>query len=677
MLKLFTTLATLAFVSQAARPHRYRANDIISPPLADNSTYGNTEEIHTEHLALNLTVDFDARTLSGQAYHQMRVRKPTAIAQFDIWSLDIHNVFNASDTNRTPFNFTIAQPNPLIGSVLQVQLQREVREGEWVHIGIDYTTSPTGHAFSWLTAAQTAGGKLPYMFTQCEDINCRSVAPLQDTPSNRITYSANITAPKEFVVKMSANETAVYSVDENNNVAYFECAIPIPPYLLAIAIGDLEYRSLGDRVGVITEPSQMDKVANELSDMGLLLDTVEEYMGRYIWGNYTIIVLPPSFPMGGMENPLLTFASPTIIVGDKSQVYVATHEMAHSWTGNEVTCENWEDFWLNEGFTVFIERHVSGELHGEDFSKVAALLGNTSMYQDMENFGLNNTYSSLHPVLRGDNPDNSFSEVPYEKGFQLLYFLESLIGRPQMKNFLQFYIKQHSLTSITTLKLRQTWEYFVEYEIPGLSAEDVNKILGAMDWSTWMYQPGLPPVQLNFTTTESVESENLAYQYIMLNGTASPAQFVDYGSWYSNLQVVFHDTLQANTWALNSAILERIDADLNCTGQIDPEVKQRWYPTGLALNYEPVYEPAHEWISSMGRSKYLSPVYASLQDSDQHDLGVQWFCENIDFYHPVSATTVEGILGIDASACDSSIDTLKNDLDGAVNKFMNQFTEFN
>jgi len=176
------------------------------------------------------------------------------------------------------------------------------------------------------------------MFTQCEDINCRSVAPLQDTPSNRITYSASMTAPEEYVVKMSANETGVVSLGDGNNKASFRCDIPIPSYLIAIAIGDLEYRSLGARVGVITEPSQMDLVASELEDMGDLLDAVEGYMGPYIWGNYTIIVLPPSFPMGGMENPLLTFASPTIIVGDKSQVYVATHEMAHSWTGNEITC---------------------------------------------------------------------------------------------------------------------------------------------------------------------------------------------------------------------------------------------------------------------------------------------------------------------------------------------------
>ena len=504
------------------------------------------------------------------------------------------------------------------------------------------------------------------MFTQCEDINCRSVAPLQDSPSNRITYTANMTAPKDFVVKMSANETAVWSANATHNVAYFTCDIPIPSYLIAIAIGDLEYRSLGARVGVITEPSQMDKVANELADMGTLLDTVEEYMGPYIWGNYTIIVLPPSFPMGGMENPLLTFASPTIIVGDKSQVYVATHEMAHSWTGNEVTCRNWESFFLNEGFTVFIERHVSGELHGEDFAKVAAFLGNTSMVGDMVNFGLNNTYSSLHPVLRGDNPDNSFSEVPYEKGFQLLYFLESLIGRAEMKNFLNFYIKEHKLTSITNIELRATWEFFVENMIPGLSGADVNTILASVDWETWMYAPGVPPVTADFSTPEGDQSAALANEYIRLNGTGSPANFTEYNTYYSNLKVMFHDTLQSQMSQVNTAILERIDADLNVTADIDPEVRQRWYPIGLSLRYQPVYDPAHDWISSMGRNKYLTPVYASLQDSGQHDTAVSWFCENTDFYHPVSISAIEGVIGVSGEDCETGLDKLLNGLDDAV-----------
>ena len=273
----------------------------------------------------------------------------------------------------------------------------------------------------------------------------------------------------------------------------FECTIPIPSYLIAMAIGDLEYKSMGERVGVITEPSQMDAVAFELAEMGDILDDVEAYAGPYIWGNYTIIVLPPSFPMGGMENPLLTFASPTIITGDRSQVYVATHEMAHSWTGNEVTCENWENFWLNEGWTVFIERKVSSQLHDVDFAKVEMLLGNTSLWDDMNDIGLSDTFSSIHPVLQGRNPDDSFSEVPYEKGFQFLYFLESLVGEDNFQRFLQLYIQQNKLTSITTLNFRSSWEYFVEREM-GLSPEEVNAILSQVYFEEWVNVPELAPV---------------------------------------------------------------------------------------------------------------------------------------------------------------------------------------
>lgn len=217
---------------------------------------------------------------------------------------------------------------------------------------------------------------------------------------------------------MSANETMTLVNRETNLTEYyFKNQIRMPSYLIAIAVGDLEYRSLGNRVGVITEPSEMDRVADELETLQELLDRTEEYLTPYIWGNYSILILPPSFPFGGMENPLLTFASPTIIAGDKSQVYVATHEIAHSWTGNDVTCRNWEHFWLNEGFTVFEEQKISGKIHGKDFAMVEALLGNSSMFNDMLGYGLNNPFSSLHPTLNGASPDDAFSTIPYYKGF--------------------------------------------------------------------------------------------------------------------------------------------------------------------------------------------------------------------------------------------------------------------
>jgi len=592
---------------------------VITQPVADNSTFGNIDQIATTHVHLNLTANFDTSSLEGWAYHTMMVyEEGVTQIQFDIWDLTIEEV----KVDYYTASYSIQTPNPEIGQVLIVILPITVHGGEEVAVSIKYSTSPTGQAFSWLTPAQTAGGQLPYMFTQCEDINCRSVAPLQDTPAIRITYSAYVYAPSSLVVKMSANDTATTVFGDQTRFD-FECTIPIPCYLIAMAIGDLEYKSLGERVGVITEPSQMDAVAWELEEMGTILDAVEAYAGPYIWGTYTIIVLPPSFPMGGMENPLLTFASPTIITGDRSQVYVATHEMAHSWTGNQVTCQNWENFWLNEGWTVFIERKVSSTLHDLDFAKTEALLGNSSLYDDMVDNGLTDTFSSIHPVLQGRNPDSSFSEVPYEKGFQFLNYLETLVGEDNFKQFLRTYISQNSLTSITSLDFRYSWEYFVEREM-GLDPEGVNNILGQVDFEEWVNVASLAPVTPDFNTPESDESAQMALDFIACGADTScfPANYEDYKTYYSNLKVVFHITLLANFDQLTLPILENIDAKLDCTGDRDPEVKQRWYHIGLQLTYSPVYDPAHEWISSMGRSKYLNPVYQALQDSGQHDLAV-------------------------------------------------------
>lgn len=298
---------------------------------------------------------------------------------------------------------------------------------------------------------------------------------MQDSPANKITYEATVTAKKEFSVYMSANSTGKF--ESSTHTTYmFKNTIKMPSYLIAIAVGDLEYRSLGDRVGVITEPSQMDAVASELDSLQTLLDETEAYLTPYIWGTYSILILPPSFPFGGMENPLLTFASPTIITGDKSQVYVATHEIAHSWTGNDVTCENWEHFWINEGFTVFEERKVSGKIHGEEFMKIEAQLGNSSMYTDMQRYGLDNVFSSLHPTLKGASPDDAFSTIPYEKGFQLLYYLETLIGPDNFQEMLRQYILDNAQTSLRTDDFRFAFEEYVEDKYD--DASQVNQILG-------------------------------------------------------------------------------------------------------------------------------------------------------------------------------------------------------
>jgi len=427
---------------------------------------------------------------------------------------------------------------------------------------------------------------------------------MMDTPAIKITYDSRVVVNNSFSVHMSANQTAHYPHNETFDVYEFKNQIEIPSYLIAIAVGDLEYRSLGDRVGVITEPINIDSVAEELSNLQTMLDTAEDYLTRYIWGNYSIIILPPSFPMGGMENPLLTFASPAIITGDKSQVDVATHEIAHSWTGNDVTCENWSNFWLNEGFTVFEERKVTARIHNDtDVSKVAAYLGNITMYQDMLGYGLDSNYSSLYPIVGNALPDDSFSNVPYEKGFQLLYYMEQeLLGEDNMQKLLRSYILDHQQTSVTYDAFVEHFETFVEFNY---NASQAQSILSRMDWDAWVHSPGLPPVQLDFTTPKLIESSSLADEYIELGGASSPDNYTHFMDYYSNLKVVFIERLNTRIAEVDLAILERIDNDLNITHTIDPECKERWFPLGIRENYTAVFDPAHEFISGIGRLKYL------------------------------------------------------------------------
>ena len=328
----------------------------------DSSTYANTLEVVTNHISLNFGVDFDRKVFDGYVIHNMTTLKENLQHVFlDAVGMDIASVEMMQNASNgwVDCPHDVTTPNPNIGMALNVSIPSAMPNGTDFQLKVTYTTNDKTTAISWMTKEQTAGKKLPYLYTQCEDIACRSVAPLQDTPSIKATYDATVIVSNEFNVKMSANETGVEDFNSTHKSFKFLNEIRMPSYLIAIAVGDIEYRSLGDRVGVITEPVRLDAVAEELKSLPDLLDKAEAYLTPYIWGNYSVLVLPPSFPMGGMENPLLTFASPTIITGDKSQVYVATHEIAHSWTGNDVTCENWSNMWLNEGFTVFEERKVS------------------------------------------------------------------------------------------------------------------------------------------------------------------------------------------------------------------------------------------------------------------------------------------------------------------------------
>ena len=361
----------------------------------------------SNHLDLELNVDFNTTTITGSVTHNMTILAENVESIFfDSTSLNISKVLFVTDDISTEMNYTLTTPNNKLGDALEVKLAETLPVGRQIQVKIDFqnNTEPGNAAISWLTPNQTAGKVLPYIYSQCEDVACRSIAPMQDTPAIKITYTSKVTVLNQYVVKMSANETSMTSND-THSVYLFNCSIPIPSYLIAIAVGDLQTSHIGDDVYVVTEPAKMAAVVAELQPLPKLFGDLKGYLNKnpYSWGNYTILILPPSFPMGGMENPLLTFASPTIITGDGSQVDVCVHEMAHSWTGNTVTCENWSNLWLNEGFTVFLERKVQ-EINGghdiiakKDNLLNAAFIGNRSMYTDMMGYGYWNSYSSLYP----------------------------------------------------------------------------------------------------------------------------------------------------------------------------------------------------------------------------------------------------------------------------------------
>jgi len=387
---------------------------------------------------------------------------------------------------------------------------------------------------------------------------------------------------------------------------------------------------------------------NEFDNLQAILDTTEQFVNTpYIWGVYRILVMPPAFPMGGMSQPMLSYVSSTCIVGDKSQEYVLVRNVAQSWLGSQVTPNNWEDVWINEGFTTYVERMVQAQLWTYNFALTEAYVGNTSYASQVSVIGIQDqTYSTLHPVLHGDNPDNSFSIVPFEKGFQLLAYIEqSVLGDyPAMLDFITFYIESNNLMSICAFTERKTFSQFVESYYS--DADQVNEILAMVDYEEWIYVVGTDPTNtLNFTVPPVTAALDMANAYIVGNGTSGPSNYADYNTWESNQKVVFHQTI---LWNINTnvEIMARIDSDLNVTAATDPEVRQRWYSLGLYLSYNPVYTPAQTWVSTMGRNKYLNSIYTALSESGQRNLGIQWYNDNIDFYSPTSKMLVSGILGI-------------------------------
>uniref|UniRef100_A0A673WKS8 Leukotriene A-4 hydrolase n=1 Tax=Salmo trutta TaxID=8032 RepID=A0A673WKS8_SALTR len=391
--------------------------------------------------------------------------------------------------------FTLGAKHSFMGTPLEITLPFDLSRGQHVIVEVTYETAPSASALQWLTPEQTAGKKHPYLFSQCQATHCRSMVPCQDTPAMKHTYYAQVSVPKELVAVMSAlRDGEEPDPQDSSRIIYrFRQPVPMPCYLIAIVVGALESREIGPRSRVWSEKEFVDKAAYEFSETETMLKTAEGLAGPYVWGQYDILVLPPSFPYGGMENPCLTFATPTLLAGDRSLSSVIAHEISHSWTGNLVTNKTWEHFWLNEGHTVYLERMIGRSMESEQFRQFKAMGGWKDLQESVNTFGANNPLTNLVPNLNEVDLDEAFSSVPYEKGFSLLYHLEELMGGPEVfMGFVKSYIQLFSYSSITT----EEWKHY-------LFTYFKNKvgILNKVDWNAWMYTPGMPPVKPQYDST--------------------------------------------------------------------------------------------------------------------------------------------------------------------------------
>lgn len=580
----------------------------------DIHSFAEPEVAKAKHLELNLLADFDTKTLSGFALFDIENNQADKII-FDTRNLNIEKV--TLGENETPTIFTIGEEKEFLGKPLEVVITHETQK-----VKIYYSTNPDAAAVDWLNPQQTAGKKHPFLFTQGQAILTRTWIPCQDSPGIRITYNATIKVPKELLPVMSASNPT----EKNNTGVYqFEMRQPIPPYLIALAIGDLEYGEIGERTAIYSEPSLLKPSLYEFADMEKMLIAAEDLYGKYLWDRYDVIVLPPSFPFGGMENPRLTFATPTIIAGDRSLTALIAHEMAHSWSGNLVTNATWNDFWLNEGFTVYFERRIMEALYGEEYANMLAVLGFQDLEADVKILDDKDTHLFLD--LEGRDPDDGMTDIAYEKGAYFLMMLEDKVGRGKMDGFLKTYFDTHRFKTLTT-------EEFIYY----LNKNLIDKYQVEVDIDEWIYGPGIPE-NVTKVTTEKFVVVNKVVAFIKENYDFGDLEVSD---WTTHEWLHFIRQLPIVD---EKDLMKRLDNKFNFSNSGNSEVLAAWFEVAIKNGYANNILPnIEEFLIGVGRRKFLTPLYRAFKENGQLEIAQNIYKKAKPNYHSVSTQTMDKLL---------------------------------
>src|SRR5215216_2042986 len=452
-----------------------------APPAErkDHHSYSNPEQVKVRHVDLEWDVLFDQKILRGTAVLSLERTGPDKRAPLILDTRNLNISKAEASLNGAAYSeakFTVGKADPILGAPLTIDLPEQA-----ARVRVTYSTSPGASGLQWLEPSQTAEKKHPFMFTQSEAIHARSWIPLQDTPQARLTYTARVHTPRDLVAVMSAENDPQTPRDGDYS---FKMSEPIPSYLIALAVGDLAFKSLGTRTGVYAERSVVDKAAAEFADTEKMVKATESLYGPYRWSRYDLLVLPPSFPFGGMENPRLTFATPTVLAGDKSLVSLVAHELAHSWSGNLVTNATWDDFWLNEGFTTYIENRIMERLYGAERARMLEVLGRQELLAEFARFGADSGETVLHIDLTGRDPDEGSTQVPYEKGQALLRTIEAAVGRGRFDAWLRGYFDRHAFTSLTTA------DFLTDIRANLIRGD--RELEQRLRLDEWVSRPGLP-----------------------------------------------------------------------------------------------------------------------------------------------------------------------------------------
>ncbi len=625
----FLAAASLMFLAACGAPD---AGDTDAPKVApvltsddarDDQTFAQPELARVTHIDLDLDLDFDKQMVSGSAMLDILADKGVDTVILDDDGLTIDTV---TDADGKPLEYEVGAVVEGKGAPLTITM------GDAREITINYSASDAA-ALQWLSPAQTAGGEHPYLLSQGQATLNRTWIPTQDSPGIRQTWSARITAPEDLTVVMSglaADEPEAVEPKEGEKprrAFTFEMDKPVAPYLIAIAAGDIVFKELGPRSGVWSEPSMIEAAAAELSDTEAMIDAAEKLYGEYRWGRYDMIVLPPAFPYGGMENPVMTFLTPTFIAGDRSLTGLVAHELAHSWSGNLVTNANWTDSWLNEGVTSYFENRIVEEIYGKERADQEAALSFASIEETLAEVGPDAAGTALHQPV---NTDPVGSAIVYDKGAFFLRTVESIVGRERFDAWLQQWFDNHAFQPATSAMILADME-------KNLVADEAEA--EKLKLREWIYEPGLPDNVARPDPAAFAEVDSAAEAF-----SAERDLDVDaWGEWTSAERQRFLAKIPRE---LNEADLAALDDALSLTASTNNEELFLWLELAMQNRYEAAVPATETFLANVGRRKFVAPLFEALMEQGAWGQAIakRTYAKTRPSYHSVTQGTVDGLV---------------------------------